>query len=315
MGRGRQLLAPRARIGGADQNRPRRPAQAVAAFAHAARLDPSGTLARRHSGPRWRVLATVLAVATARGQEPQPSDAARAEPTATAPAWELPDDVRAALACTSDFVFNFDQPGFYAVAAFVRGSPRSPGFAQPPLEVNDWRDLLDRPGEFRGRPVTIEGLVGRNKDPYTLRARPDLGTVSQLELYRQDQPVACTVILTTPAADIPVGATVQATGYFVMIRQYHGPSGRVQQAALLVAPGPTRMDFGTARRSAADAADWRWMAGAAVLGLLIAIVLVRRAGQTGRRRDRRELRARRDAPVNLADDLARWAERESPDDH
>jgi len=260
-------------------------------------------------------MAVVMMAATGRGQESRPSDEIPSALTATTPVHELPEDVRAALADTQDFVFNFDQPGFYAVTAFVRGSPRSPGFAQTPLEVNNWCDLLERPGEYRGRPVSIEGLVGHNKGPYALHTRPELGTVSQLELYRHDQPLACTVILTTPAADIPVGATVQVTGYFVMIRQYHGPSGRVQQAALLVGAGPTRIDFGTARHGGADPADWRWMAGAAVLGLLIAIVLVRRAGQTGRRRDMRELRARRDAPVSLADDLARWAERESPDDH
>ena len=246
-------------------------------------------------------------------QESRPAGTEGPGSAESGPAWELPEKVRAALADTQDFAFNFDQPGFYAVAAFVRGSPRSPGFAQVPLEVEDWRDLLERPRDFRGRPVTIEGRVGRNKAPYTLHGRPELGQVTQLELVRGDQPLACTVILTTPAADIPVGATVRVTGYFVMIRQYHGPSGRVQQAALVVAPGPSRIDLAAARRGAAHLTDWRWMAGAAVLGLVIAVVLVRRAGNA-RRREVCDLRASRAAPVNLADDLARWADREPPDD-
>lgn len=256
----------------------------------------------------------VVALAhTGWAQESRPAEGGSPGPADSGPAWELPEAVRAALANTQDFAFNFDQPGFYAVAAFVRGSPRSPGFAQVPLEVEDWRDLLERPSDFRGRPVTIEGRVGRNKDPYTLHVRPELGQVTQLELFRRDQPLACTVILTTPAADIPVGATVRVTGYFVMIRQYHGPAGRAQQAALVVAPGPSRIDLAAARRGAANLTDWRWMAGAAVLGLVIAVVLVRRAGRAARR-DVRELRASRNAPVNLADDLARWADREPPDD-
>lgn len=266
--------------------------------------------------PRRGLLALVVGALAHAGwaQESRPTEGGSPGPANSGPAWELPEEVRAALADTRDFAFNFDQPGFYAVATFVRGSPRSPGFAQVPLEVEDWRDLLERPSDFRGRPVTIEGRVGRNKDPYTLHARPELGQVTQLELFRPDQPLACTVLLTTPAADVPVGATLRVTGYFVMIRQYHGPAGRVQQAALVVAPGPSRIDLAAARRGAVNLADWRWMAGAAVLGLVIAVVLVRRAGRAVRR-DLRELRARRNAPVSLADDLARWADREPPDDH
>lgn len=229
-----------------------------------------------------------------------------------APAHELPETIRGALSGTQDFAFNYDQPGFYAVMEFVKHSDRSPGFAQPPLVVEDWRDLVQRPSEFRGRPVTITGVVGRNKDSYTLPNHPHLGQLWQIELFQPRQPVACTVILTNRASDVPLGATITVTGYFVMIHQYYGQSGRAAQAALIIAPGPT----GIEQRAlvATTQTEWYWIVGAAVLGLIVTIILLRRSAATAPRRDLHSLRASRDAPMNLSDDLANWAERESPDD-
>lgn len=254
-----------------------------------------------------RLLSTLasgaLAVAAA-GQSTAPV-------TTQAQVWELPDAARAALAQTQDFAFNFDQPGFYAVLDFVAHSPRSPGFAQSPIEVKDWRELLERPVDFRGWPVTVEGIVGHNKDPYTLPSHPQLGPVGQLELSRTDQPLTCTLILTGNVADIPLGAAVTVTGYFVMIRQYHGPSGRVQQAALLVAPGPTAISKLLPRPAETGGPDWRWITGALVVGLLITWVLLRR--YAGRRPSIGVLRASRAAPLSLANDLAKWADQEPPE--
>jgi hypothetical protein len=235
------------------------------------------------------------------------------EPATQAAEWELPDAVRVVLAQTQDFAFSFDQPGFYAVLAYVRHSPHSPGFAQRPIVVTDWRDLLERPSDFRGRPVTITGVVGHNKAPYVLESRPELGEVTQLELQRADQPLTCTLILTESAGDIPLNATLTATGYFVMIRDYYGPSKRAQQAALIVAAGPTVVERSAQREAATGLLDWRWIAGAVAAGLVITLVLIWRASVAGRR-DYGSLRASHEAPVNLADDLATWAERERPDD-
>lgn len=193
----------------------------------------------------------------------------------------------------------------------VKGSPRSPGFAQTPVEVNNWQDLLERPNDFRGRPVTIEGTVGRSKAPYRLQRFPQLGELWQLELWRSDQPIACTLILTERAADIPLNASIQVTGYFIMIRRYYGPSNRVQQAALLVATGPTGISRSVPRSAASDVPDWPWMLGAVLLGLLITIIVLRRSAGGGRR-NVRTLRAAHPAPLDLADDLAAWADRDQP---
>jgi hypothetical protein len=235
-------------------------------------------------------------------------------PSSQAGEWELPEEVRGALAQTQDFALHFDQPGFYAVLEYVKHSPHSPGAVQKPIAVADWRDLLERPNDFRGRPVTVTGVVGRNKDPYILESHRELGLITQLELERADQPLTCTLILTGSAADIPLQATLTATGYFVMIRNYYGPSKRVQQAALIVAAGPTTVDRTVPRATVSGLADWRWIAGAIAAGLVITLLLLWRATASGRR-DYRELRARQGAPTSVADDLAQWAEHEPPDDH
>ncbi len=252
--------------------------------------------------PRARVAGLVLLALV-----PTP---AAAQP-ASAPAWDLPADVRTPLAAVQDFAIGFDVPAFYAVVAFVRSSPRAPGFAQPPVEVDDWRDLVERPNSLRGCPVTVEGRVGRNKDPWTVSGRPELGTLSQLELDRPDQPVTITVICTQDVSDIPVGATVRVTGYFVLAREYAGPSGRTQRGAVLVAPGPSEISRAAAVADGRDVGRqlW-WLGGCVIAALLIAWILLRRAAAGGRW-DPTRLRAAHPAPLNLADDLERWAGGES----
>ena len=58
---------------------------------------------------------------------------------------------------------SFSNPGFYAVIDHVKRMKTSPGHAREPIQVEDWTALLERPVDFRGLPVTIEGVVGRKK--------------------------------------------------------------------------------------------------------------------------------------------------------
>lgn len=247
-------------------------------------------------------LVACVAALTSSGQAPP----ATAPGAATRPTAELPEAVRAALASTTDFAFNFDQPGFFAVVEFVKRSRQSPGFAETPLPVHDWRDLIERPADHRGRVITVEGVVGRNKDPYALASRPDLGSLCQVELRRPDQPYSCTVIFTNDAAAVPLSATITVTGYFVMVRQFRGANGGDQQGAVLVAPGPTLVSTAAPQHSDAAGPDWRWLAGAVTLGLVVAIILIRRTSRPAAR-NVHDLTASQAAPVSVADDLAAWA--------
>jgi hypothetical protein len=226
---------------------------------------------------------------------------------------DLPRAVLDALSTVQDFALHFDQPAFYVLLRHVRAGEGVAELVSQP--VSDWRVLLERPAQFRGRLVQVQGVVGRNAS-WTLRD-PQAGelSVTQIELSRADQPLACTLILTAPGDDIPLGAEITVSGFFLMIRQYYAASQRLRQAAVIVGRGPTRVSVGGATK--AQPADlhrsWQWMLAAAVLGLLAAWWFLRRMTArplTGRG----ALHATTRPPLNLAEDLARWAPREPPPD-
>ncbi|NLG44153.1 MAG: hypothetical protein GX547_12965 [Phycisphaerae bacterium] len=224
---------------------------------------------------------------------------------------ELPPNLDQELAAIQDFTYDFDHPAYYHLLAFVQNSLQAPGFNTPPIVVDDWRVLIERPADYRGLPVTVEGVVGRNKDPYVHPRHPELRPVSQVELSRPDQAVSCTLIFTQDVADIPIGATLQATGYFVKINRFPRQSGEPGLSALIVASGPSQVSR-TAGRTSQTGPDWRWMVLAVLAGLIITVIMLRRA-RGFRRHNLRELHAEREPRINLAADLEDWAKREPPD--
>jgi len=225
------------------------------------------------------------------------------------PAEELPEEVRAVLSGVEDFSFSFSQPGFHAVLEYVKSMTGSPGQAREAVLIDDWTTLLERPADFRGLPVTIEGIVGRNKAwRFEQEQHRHLGAVWQLELWRADQPIAATLILTDDAGDIPIGATIRVTGYFVLMRQYHSGTRQTRQAALLVGHGPTLVSQ-TAARTRSASSSLVGIVVAATLALLVIWILLRRSAARTRRTTAAP-RASGPAPVSLADDLAAWAEEE-----
>jgi hypothetical protein len=248
------------------------------------------------------------------GEESRSGPTPPAQPTsapASQAAGELPAALLTQLDALEDFAHRFDAPAYYALLDFVKRSPFAPGYAQTPIMVADWTQFAEHPRDFRGLPVTIEGTVGRNKR-YVHQRHRELGEVWQLELSSGRQPVTCTVVLTENAADVGLGSRVRVTGYFVMMRRYRSEANREQQAALIVAAGPTLVARPPAVR--ADAAlDWRWVLAPIVLGLLAAWWMLRRSA--GRRvRDVRGLRARQPAPLDLSGDFAAWADADAPPD-
>lgn len=231
------------------------------------------------------------------------SAAAQTTAPATSPVSELPAALRQALDSVQDFAFNFDIPAFYGLVEFVKAAGQAPGFVEAPIGVSDWKAFLERPSDFRGRPVTIEGIVGRNKDPFTTKY-PQLGPLSQLELRRDDQPLSVTLILTDDARDIPIGATIAVTGYFLMLRQYYGPGQKAFPAALIVARGPSQVLLDTPASSAP--LNWTTIGWGIAVAVLIAWIVLKRVLAVPR--ERLPLRPRQPAPLSLADDLAAWAE-------
>jgi len=236
-------------------------------------------------------------------------------PADYAPVCELPPDVRAALEQVEDLSFSFAHPGFYAVLEYLETTGETPGQTRPPIEIDDWTALLERSADLRGLPVTIEGVVGRNKNwRFQQEQHRHLGPVWQLELWRADQPITLTLILTDDAGDIPVGAVIRATGYFVMLRQYYSETKQLRQSALLVAQGPTLVSqtvAHTGRRSISGATLGLVVTVAAAL-LVVWVLLRRSVGRT--RHASQTPRASGPAPISLADDLAVWAAEQPSDE-
>ncbi|MGE0479175.1 MAG: hypothetical protein AB7Q17_01765 [Phycisphaerae bacterium] len=244
--------------------------------------------------------------AATRGAHPTPRDP-RHDPPASAPApvRELPTELDALLATVEDLRFDFDHPAFYALAAHVRSHP-PPGHLGAAVTVSDWRELLERPRDYRGHAVTIEGVVGRNRS-LQLLSHPELGTLWQLELSRPSEPLACTVVLTSASDDVPLGATVRVTGYFLLNRQYHARAGQVRQAVLLVAPGVSQIITSGAPPIDSPGFTPGWVIAALIVGMIAAWLMLRQRTQRAVH-DPVALRARRAAPQNLSADLAAWAE-------
>ena len=239
---------------------------------------------------------------------------APATQTSQPPGATVPAPLFDALRQIEDLAFAFWTEPVQQLVRYVASQPLWPD-ASAAIRVERWSDLLERPADFRGRLVWIEGIVGRNRAWKPLDPKlADLGPVWQLELWRRREPLACTVLLTDDASDIPIGATVRVAGYFAMIRQYRDTRGQVRQAALVVAPGPQQV---LTKLPPAARRDGRrsWAVLAAVIGgLAIAWLLLRRT--TARQpTDLRTLTASRPAPLNLSRELAEWASQPAAQPH
>jgi hypothetical protein len=230
---------------------------------------------------------------------------------------DLPAALTALLAQIADNRPNFDHPAYYALVRFVRDSDTPPEALAPQRPLSDWSMLAERPSEYRGSLITIRGTIGRNKSHRYTGRHADLGQLWQLELSRSGQAMSMTVICTDDVGDLPINGEIVISGYYLMLRQYQTTSGKTRYGGLMVARGPTSVATGSERPAQRRIRPELWI-GSIVIGLLIAVVLMRRGQRSVQPRDIHSLRAEHGAPVNLADDLAEWSKRdlpESPDEH
>jgi hypothetical protein len=267
-------------------------------------------------------MCVLLAAAAARGQDgrnaSEPAPNPTSSPTTSQPVSELPASVMDELSKVRDFQLDYDTPAFYEVVDAVKYATVDPGTYAEPIKLGDWREVVERPSEFRGRPGTSEGIVGRNKsfrfvDP-KLRAR--LGFLWQLELMQPGCPVAATVLLTQDAGDIPLNSTITVTGYFVMVKQHLTARRETINDLLIVARGLSSLSTENAGQpDLKSKIDWRWLLASVLLALVFALLVLRRTSSGGKRTDPHELSAAHRAPMNLADDLDEWAESEDLDEY
>lgn len=222
------------------------------------------------------------------------------------PACELPPDVCSQLAEVQDFQLYYDFPAFYSLISYVRTATAADSANRPTARrVDNWRDLVERPSAFRGCRVTITGVVGANKDPYTLPRYPQLGELSQLELRKPGQPVAGTLIVTADATNVPLGATVEATGYFLVARRYLDRQQKDHVGIVLITPQVTVLAAG--RGASGQPTSVWWLLGALIAGMIVTILILRRTVGGDAPRDLRTLHAAHIAPTSVADEFADWA--------
>jgi hypothetical protein len=221
----------------------------------------------------------------------------------------LPEAVEQALSTIEDHSFKFDQPGFYALLRHVKESKEFFDPDAPPLK--EWKVLMERPTSFRGRPVTVEGRVGRNSSyEFEREEHKLLGPVTELQIATVTDPVSCRIILTNDAGDVPIGATVRVTGYFLMAHQYLAPNKRPMQNAIIVSKGPLQVMTTRTRPPLMPQPGWAWLIGALVIGGLVGWAMLRQTAKENRS-DLRALQARTPPVTNVSKEFQEWAARQA----
>lgn len=203
------------------------------------------------------------------------------------------------LDAVHDHVTSFDDPAFYWFCRYVRGRAAPPEYAVGELDAPvDGRALIERPGEYRGRVVMVEGTL-RAIRSYEVSNRPGVGTLQQAEVELTDGSI-CTVVLPVEASAVSIGNRVRAKGVFIKIRRYATKSGVQGDGPLMVAPNLSVLTPPIESSSpVSNLTDGRWIAGATAGAAVVWLILRRRSSRRvnralGTMRHRGELRTDED---------------------
>lgn len=159
-------------------------------------------------------------------------------PAETSDAAAMADDLshgKRLLEGVRDNVFSFDDPAFYWFRNYVRNDDVAARY-----EVSDgeeaipWRFLLERPGDYRGELVVIEGRL-LAKYEYDVPNRPGEGPWFQCELGERGTRAICTAIVIENPDAIPMRGHVRAKGFFLKVRAFKTNSGEDGAGPLIVA--------------------------------------------------------------------------------
>jgi hypothetical protein len=216
---------------------------------------------------RWIILgsaATLLSTAMVLAQEPT-DDMAHAA--------KLLEAVR-------DNVFSFDDPAFYWFCRHVSSGKADASLADDGSDVAlSWKMLMERPGDYRGKPVVIEGIL-QTRHAFDVSNREGLGRLYQCELSEVGTRALCAVICTRDPADVPIRSRVRAKGFFIKNRAYQTTTGENGAGPLIVARQlhvVTSADSGLPTGGPLTSVD-RWMI-PAVVALALAWLVLRRVAR------------------------------------
>ncbi len=157
-----------------------------------------------------------------------PFAAARDDPDDLAHAAKLLDAVK-------DHVFSFDDPAFYWFCRYVAAGKADEALDHEKSdEPLPWKMLLERPADYRGKPVRIEGYV-QTIQAFDVSNREGIGRLYQCELAESGTRALCAVICTEEPANLPLRSRVRAQGYFIKVRAYQTNDGETGEGPLIVA--------------------------------------------------------------------------------
>jgi len=152
-------------------------------------------------------------------------------------------DLAQLLADVRDLTPNFDEPAFYALldlaAAESVASSQSAAARSPSPEI-PWTFLTERPTQYRGRRITIEGVVESSIacdiTPGNTGPSDHSHRVIQTELSVYREARLITLVTVGDSDPAPIHDCVRATGWFLKVRQFRTASGGWSYAPLIVAP-------------------------------------------------------------------------------
>lgn len=178
---------------------------------------------------------------------------AQPESNASTPAASTNDDSfehgMRLLSNVRDNVLSFDDPAFYWFCRYVNtpagmsalegaagsspanGEPSNSSIHAAPTPI---KFLLERPGDYRGRPVTIEGTLVA-KWSWSVDNRDVPNPLNQCEIAVAGTRALAAVVTTGPVDHVPIRSSVRATGFFIKVRAFQTTGGESGFGPLLVA--------------------------------------------------------------------------------
>jgi len=235
---------------------------------------------------------------------------------------------RRLLANVRDNVLSFDDPAFYWFCRYVNtpaaeqdlaletrsatgtssaseGAEAASHAANTPTPI---KFLLERPGDYRGQPVLIEGTLVA-KWSWSVENRDVPALLHQCEIAVAGTRALAAVVTTEPADAIPIRSRVRVKGYFIKIRAFQTTGGESGFGPLLVARSltPIKSDgaFAVSTDGAGDAQKPQvWILTGTVIAAVIWLMLRRQSRLHGAHRERIKVSPAQSSPApGQADDF------------
>ena len=178
-----------------------------------------------------------------------------------------------------DGVFSFDDPAFYWFCRYVDSHEIEAAADEAPVA---WSTLAERPSDYRGQLVTIEGVV-QSLAAHDVTNRPNVPRLYQLQLSSRDSAQLCTLVATEDPGDVPMRSLVRARGYFIKIRGFRTKGGDEGSGPLIVAASLAEVRAPASPPStSSERRISSWLIGGVAVMALIWFVMRRRLSGTGR---------------------------------